>query len=578
MRAITFRRSQLRATTLLALTAGVTLLLGGCSALSTDGTPTKSSSNGAPNSGNQVTPQAIPTVVVLDASDSMNTPDAPGVRLEAAKSAVTALAGGLPADTDFAVVAFGSELPAARTSQNIGCTDVKTVLPLGPLDKSKLQIALTGITAQGFTPIANALTEAWKQLPRSGPASIVVVSDGESTCAPDPCQTSKTLHSQRPDVTISAVGFRTDAASLQCVATEGGGIFITADNAAQLSARLAAAQNADSAATRLSTTSRGTITLGDTLDDIRKANPGFPSNGTKSGDRTIYLWEDCTYGFDGSGKLIEIAPGNPAGSSGVTIDGVGKGTPGSRAIELYGEPLEDKDSVATFPADVKAGTAYKLGYEGGKGIKDGTVTTVILCGCLPSTTGSSTASGTSNGPEVVNVVAVDKSGNPINGFTVGPAGVAYSGTDCYGIGAGASTAGVYQCGSTADASYACWPGKNGTLLCAAYPFDKKLTPHSFSGSLPTATPKPNVDPWALELVNGAQCLVRVGGAWPFPPTGYDYGYGCSLPNKEHFFVYKKSGADLFNKSGKEWTVFHGEDKSTPTPIAVKKIFYSAAEK
>lgn len=64
------------------------------------------------------------------------------------------------------------------------------------------------------------------------------------------------------------------------------------------------------------------------LDDVRSANPGFPSQGRKDGDRTVYLWLDCTYEFDDSGKLVEIAPGDPPGSAGTTIDGVTKGTPG----------------------------------------------------------------------------------------------------------------------------------------------------------------------------------------------------------------------------------------------------------
>lgn len=528
-----------------------------------------------------MTPKSVPTVVVLDASDSMNTADAPGPRIDAAKAAVTALADGLPPKTDFGVVAFGSELPAARTSQNIACTDVKTVLPMGPFNAATLSTALKGVTAQGFTPIANALIETWKQLPTSGPASVVVVSDGESTCAPDPCETAKTLHTQRPDVRISAVGFRTDAASLQCVATEGGGIFITADNAAQLSARLAAAQNSDSAATRLSTTSRGNIALGDTLDDIRKANPGFPSNGSKSGDRTIYIWEDCTYGFDDSGKLVEIAPGNPAGSAGVTIDGVGKGTPGSRAIELYGDPVTDSGNVATFPADEKAGSAYQLGYDGGS-IKDGTVTTVILCGCLPkkSTPSSSTKPGTSGGPEVVNLIAVDKSGTPINGFHLGTAGRDF-GTDGYcGAALGAVTAGVYRCGITADSALACWPAAMPqAILCTFDPWMTSLTSYTYSGTLPAVTLVPNVRPWAMELVDGSRCTARSGGAWPLPPTGFDFAYSCKNGAKSPFVFSSNSAAagEIFDKSGSEWTVFVGDGKSTPTPIAVKKIYYSAAE-
>ena len=77
-------------------------------------------------------PNPVPTVVVLDASDSMNTDDAPGPRLAAARAAVTSLATGLPDGTPFGVVAFGSQMPAASTPQATGCADVTTLVPLGP--------------------------------------------------------------------------------------------------------------------------------------------------------------------------------------------------------------------------------------------------------------------------------------------------------------------------------------------------------------------------------------------------------------------------------------------------------------
>ncbi|MET9199612.1 VWA domain-containing protein [Gordonia sp. NPDC003585] len=559
------RRRQIirnRALPILWLTVVAALLLAGCSV---DGTPTKETDQ-------QVQPNPVPTMVVLDASDSMNTADAPGPRLDAAKAAVTSLAGGLPAGTPFGVVAFGSQKVARETTQTVGCADVRTVVPLGPLNTTALQGALNGLEAKGYTPIALALQQADEQLPASGPASIVLVSDGESTCQPPPCETAAAIHQQRPDVTISAVGFRTDDPSLACIAEKGGGLFVTADNAAQLSARLAAAQNAQAATTRLTPTSRGGITIGQSLSDVRAANPSFPTSGRTDGDRTIYRWIDCDYAFVDD-VLVEIAPGDPPGSAGTTIDGVSSGTPGSRAVELYGEPLEDSDNVAVFTADQAAGTAYRIGYEGGDTIADGTVTTVILCHCLPSKKSSD------GGPEVVKVIAVDQSGNPINGFAVTGSTQSWdSSTIGYCSNAiGAITLGVYHCGSTADSASVCWPSQ-GRLLCAYSPFKTELTAYSYSGTLPSLDqPDPDVSPWGLELANGARCVKVLGGAFPQGPVGYLYSYSCASGSDYTFVFVPTDSKQLFDKSGSTWTVTYGESDSVPTQVAVTKAYYSAAQ-
>ena len=56
-------------------------------------------------------------------------------------------------------------------------------------------------------------------------------------------------------------------------------------------------------------------------------------------------------------------------------------------VELYGEPATSSDGVATFRADKAAGTGYRIGYRGGGGIGDGTVTTVVLCRCAGDDSG-----------------------------------------------------------------------------------------------------------------------------------------------------------------------------------------------
>ena len=465
------------------------LVAAGC-AIEVDG------SGRAASGARDVQPNPVPTVVVLDASDSMNTDDAPGPRLAAARAAVTSLATGLPDGTPFGVVAFGSQMPAASTPQATGCADV----------------------------------------------------------------------------TISAVGFRTDDPSLVCVAEKGGGLFVTADNAAQLSSRLAAAQNAEAARSRLSPTGRADIDIGATLADIRATNPSFPASGRAEGRVTIYRWLDCDYGFDGD-VLVSISPGDPPGSAGTTIDGVSRGTPGSRAVELYGEPLEDSDGVAVFTADEASGTAYRIGYEGADAIAKGTVTTVILCRCLPSKT-----SDTSDGPELVEVVAVDGSGRPINGFSVGSTRGSFHDVGYCTHAIGALTTGVYHCGATVDSASACWPSGS-QLLCTHSPWVTELRSYSYSGRLPTlSAPDPEFRPWGLELEDGSRCAAILGGAFSPQPQGFLYSYGCKRSSGSDLIVYQEpESEELFDKSGSGWTVWAGPPAATATPTKVTKIYRPAAQ-
>ncbi|GEE02006.1 hypothetical protein nbrc107696_24520 [Gordonia spumicola] len=551
----------------------VCLMVAGCSTGTRDGTAVKAGETSTAG------PRPVPTVVVLDASDSMNTADAPGPRIDAARSAVQTLAGSLPSGTRFGVVAFGSQMDARSTKRARGCTDVTTPVPLAPLDGAALTTALNGLHARGFTPIANALRSAADQIPRGSAASIVLVSDGRSTCAPDPCDTARDIHTDRPDLLISAVGFRTDHPSLQCIADAGGGAFVTADNAAQLNARLSAVQNSRDAATRLSTTSRDGIEIGATLADVRSGHADFPSQGRRDGDRTVYVWKDCEYVFDAAGKLIEIAPGSPPGSAGVTIDGVAAGTPGSRAVELYGEPRSDEGGVAVFVADEKAGTGYRIGYGGGSGkVADGTVTTVVLCGCLPgATAGTDESTGDT---EVVKLIAVNKRGEAINGFRRHPYLVgSFIGNGWCEVGAGALTKGVYRCGtSNADSWAACWVADKTIVLCSKDPNDPVLSPFSVSQDM-IATPAPtqNPGPWKVTLASGAECTVRSGGSWPVPPEGYSWTHSCTKGSVNSFLVRRDDDGLMFDKSGGTWKALETDGTSMPTLTPVKKVVYTAAE-
>lgn len=331
---------------------------------------------------------AIPTALILDASGSMTETDAPGPRIDAAKDAAVALIDALPGDARVALLTYGTGTGSAEADKPIGCNDVKTLIPLGPLDRTAATAQISAIAPSGYTPISLALHRAADQLPADDSAqAIVLLSDGEDRCDMPPCETAASLKQSRPGLTISTVGFKTDGPAsdeLACIARVTDGMFVQADNAAQLAARLVAVQNVDHAKTSLTGDGIDGIRLGQPIDEIRANRPDFPAVST-SGEFTV-TYIDCDFGF-ADGVLDSIAPN----SGGRTIDGVTVGSELSRMTELYGEPavVDAADRRVFYRAD-PGNRGSRIGYridvddfaERG-GTVHGTVGRIVLCRCLP---------------------------------------------------------------------------------------------------------------------------------------------------------------------------------------------------
>lgn len=335
------------------------------------------------------TPSSIPTVLILDGSESMIQADAPGPRIDAAKAAAHGLVAALPDTTTIALQTYGTTTGSTPEDKAAGCRDVTTLIPLQPLDRTTMNSAIDAITPSGYTPISLALRNASDQLPADNtPQAIVLVSDGEDTCDTPPCDTAAQLKKTHPELTISTVGFKVDgpaADQLRCIAETTGGIFIQADNADQLAARLLATQDIDQANTSLSSTGIGGVELGTTIADVRAKHPDFPEVATT--DSVTVVWRDCDFTFT-NGTLTSIAPHN----GGRTIDNITVGSPVSKAADLYGVPAEKQikggSGTLTFTADQEAATAYKMtveGYADTGGTISGTIRNIILCKCAPHT-------------------------------------------------------------------------------------------------------------------------------------------------------------------------------------------------
>ncbi len=350
-----------------------------------------STSNGPAASNTPPTaqqPAPVPTILILDASGSMTTPDAPGPRIDAAKSAAKGLVNDFAAQAQVGLVTYGTGTGSSDAEQAAGCQDVKTLIPLGPLNRDVMDAQIDSLRPSGYTPISLALSRAAALLPGDGsPQAIVLVSDGEDTCGQPPCDIAKQLRQQHPGLSISTVGFRTDGPAseqLNCIATATDGLFVQAANSEQLAARLRATQNVAAAKETLSPNGLAGVTLGSSAGAIRTAHPDFPD--VASTGQIVVIWRNCDFGFV-DGLLRSIAPHD----GGRTIDGVAAGSKVAEAIKFYGNPvgaptIEGALNWLVFVADEAAQTAFRMAVDGysftGTDFT-GTIRRIVLCNCLP---------------------------------------------------------------------------------------------------------------------------------------------------------------------------------------------------
>lgn len=324
---------------------------------------------------------AIPTVIVIDASGSMATQDAPGQRLEAAKAAVTDVVTLLPWGHEVGLVVYGSSTGSSDAEQVAGCQDVAVAREVAPRGQRDVAAVLAQLQPRGYTPIGLSLQTAAGLLPDSGPRQVVVVSDGVDTCAPDglgpdPCLAAQELHAADADLTVSTIGFRTAsdpaaAEQLDCIATAGGGQALGAASATLLGTRLAATLNTGWAAQALSSTSFRGIALGSTLDQVRDAVdeelPAIRSRGVvelEIDDATLEVTD---------GVVTAITISTPDAR---TIDGLGVGDTRADAELLYGPARPGPDGDVLVTADAVSGTSFRLGTDA-----SGELVAITLCAC-----------------------------------------------------------------------------------------------------------------------------------------------------------------------------------------------------
>ncbi len=174
-------------------------------------------------------------VLILDASGSMWEQIQGRHKITIARQVLKDLVAGLPDDSEIGLVTYGH-----RSKSD--CADIETLAPLAKINKADLISKVEAINPLGKTPITDAIKQAFELVKsRADETTIVLLSDGLETCGGDPCQTVTAAKKAGANFIMHVIGFdvgKVDASQLECTAQAGGGLYLRASNADELSAAL----------------------------------------------------------------------------------------------------------------------------------------------------------------------------------------------------------------------------------------------------------------------------------------------------------------------------------------------------
>src|SRR4051794_7215112 len=190
-------------------------------------------------SAGEPTGGAAPKVdLVLDVSGSMRARDIDGgSRMAAAKRAFDEVLDATPEDVQLGIRTLGANYPG--DDRQTGCKDTAQLYPVGTLDRTEAKTAVATLSPTGWTPIGPALLKAAGDLGGdAGSKRIVLISDGEDTCAPlDPCEVAREIAAKGVGLTIDTLGLVPNTKlrrQLSCIAEATGGTYTSVEHTAEL--------------------------------------------------------------------------------------------------------------------------------------------------------------------------------------------------------------------------------------------------------------------------------------------------------------------------------------------------------
>lgn len=260
-------------------------------------------------------------ILILDASGSMWGQIENEPKIAIAKRVVNGLLVDLPTDHQLGLFAYGH-------NRKGDCKDIEEIAAVGA-ERATIKAAVSRLNPKGKTPMTTAVKMAAGKLRYTeDKATVVLISDGIETCAPDPCSAASALEQAGVDFTAHVIGFdvqeENEQAQLRCIAENTGGKFISVDNAEDLGEALqstvvAAPAVVESNLYLRATELKGgkvietglswTITPSESTSDavIHKTGTGSIEETVAPGTYDIAVARPSD-GLKGSARMVEIAP------------------------------------------------------------------------------------------------------------------------------------------------------------------------------------------------------------------------------------------------------------------------------
>lgn len=162
-------------------------------------------------------------------------------RMAAAKQAFNEVLDATPEEVQLGIRTLGADYPGDDRKE--GCKDTAQLYPVGPLDRTEAKTAVATLVPTGWTPIGPALLQAADDLDGGdGSKRIVLISDGEDTCAPlDPCEVAREIAAKGIGLTIDTLGLVPNAKlsrQLSCIAEATGGTYTSIEHQDELTDRV----------------------------------------------------------------------------------------------------------------------------------------------------------------------------------------------------------------------------------------------------------------------------------------------------------------------------------------------------
>lgn len=209
------------------------------------------------------------TMIILDGSNSM-WGQLQGInKIVMARESLSTLLENAHGSIDFGLLTYGNR-------RKRSCSDFTLVSKPEAYDQKTMLRNIRRMKPYGRSPIADALKKAADNLPEQN-AHILLVSDGEESCGGDPCAVAAGLRRANPNLQIDVIGFRDEKeAQLECIAENGNGAFVVADNTERLKTLLAGVRA--KAQTVLINNNRTTANTNTTTIDSDNAADGLPGS------------------------------------------------------------------------------------------------------------------------------------------------------------------------------------------------------------------------------------------------------------------------------------------------------------